>query len=134
VVAILEVDGSARLERTLLAELFDLGASLLALAQVKHSDCIHSVSGSILNAGDTLLSGDSCYVLLEYRVKQSSWNLQMKQIGAAPIIYFSVGGSFSHNPETIFLLGPGGMHVEHHAASAPRCRGAGDQRCVEMIT
>jgi len=52
----------------------------------------------------------------------------------APIICFRVGGSFSQNPETTFLLGLGGMHVEHHAASAPRCRGAGDQRCVEMIT
>jgi len=46
---------------------------------------------------------------------------------------FGVGGSFSQNSETIFLLGPGGKYVEHHAASAPRCRGAGDQRCVEMI-
>ena len=26
------------------------------------------------------------------------------------------------------------MHVEHQEASAPRCRGAGDLRCVEMIT
>ena len=43
---------------------------------------------------------------------------------------FRVGGSFSQNAETTFLLGPGGMHVEHHAASAPRYRGAGDQRCV----
>jgi len=25
------------------------------------------------------------------------------------------------------------MHVEHHAASALRCRGAGDQSCVKMI-
>ena len=24
-------------------------------------------------------------------------------------------------------------HVEHHTASAPPCRGADDQRCVEMI-
>ena len=34
------------------------------------------------------------------------------------------------------ICNPGGMHDEHHAASAPRCRGAGasDQRCVEMIT
>jgi len=57
-----------------------------------------------------------------------------KKLEPAPIICLRVGGSFSHNPETTFLLGPGGMHVEHHAASVPRCRGAGDQRCVEMIT
>ena len=57
-----------------------------------------------------------------------------KKLEPAPIICFRVGGSFSQNPETTFLLGPGGMHFEHHAASAPRCRGAGDQRCVEMIT
>ena len=61
-------------------------------------------------------------------------SLQTTKIGAAPIICFRVGGSFSQNPETTFLLGPGGMHVEHHVASAPRCRGAGDQRCVEMTT
>jgi len=47
---------------------------------------------------------------------------------------FRVGGFFSQNPETTFLLGPGCMHVEHHAASAPRCRGTGDQRCIEMLT
>jgi len=57
-----------------------------------------------------------------------------KKNGAAPIVSFRVGGSFSQNPETTFLLSPGGMHVEHHAASAPRCRGAGDQRCAEMIS
>jgi len=57
-----------------------------------------------------------------------------KKLEVAPIICFTVGGPFSQNPETTFLLGPGGMQVEHHAASAPRCRGAGDQRCVEMIT
>ena len=56
--------------------------------------------------------------------------LKRKKLEPAPIICFRVGGSFSHNPETTFLLGPGGMHVERHAASAPRCRGAGDQRCV----
>jgi len=57
----------------------------------------------------------------------------MKKLEQSPIICFRVGGSFSHNPETTFLLAPGGMHVDHHAASAPRCRGADDQRCVEMI-
>ena len=57
-----------------------------------------------------------------------------KKLEPAPIISFRVGGSFAQNPETTFLLAPGGMHDEHHAASAPRCRGAGDQRCVEMIT
>ena len=51
-----------------------------------------------------------------------------------PIICFRVGGSFSQNPETTFLLGPGCMHVEHHTASSPRSRGAGDNHCVEMIT
>ena len=59
---------------------------------------------------------------------------ERKKLEPAPIICFRVGGSFSQNPETKFLSGPGGMHVEHHAASAPRCRGAGDQRCVELIT
>ena len=50
-------------------------------------------------------------------------------------VCYRVEVSFSQNPETTFsdLLGPGGMHVEYHAVSAPRCRGAGDQRCVEMI-
>ena len=52
----------------------------------------------------------------------------------APFICFRVGGSFSQNPEATFLLCPGGTHVEHHPACAPRCRGTGDQRCVEMIT
>jgi len=56
-----------------------------------------------------------------------------KKSEPAPIVCFRVGGSFSQNPKTTFMLGPGGMHVEH-AASAPRCRGAVDQRCVEMIT
>ena len=64
--------------------------------------------------------------------KTNSTNI--KKLEPAPIIYFRVGGSFSQNPETTFLLGPGGMHVEHHAVSAPRCRGASDQRCVEMTT
>ena len=43
------------------------------------------------------------------------------------------GALFLKKPETTFLLGPGGIHFEHHAASDPRCRGAGDQRCVEII-
>ena len=58
----------------------------------------------------------------------------MKKLVQAPIICFRVGGSFSHNSDTTFLLGPGDMHVEYHVASTPRCRGAGDQRCVVMIT
>jgi len=58
---------------------------------------------------------------------------ERQKLEPAPIICFRVEGSFSQNPETMFLLGPGGMHVEHHAASAPRCTGAGDQRCVVMI-
>ena len=45
-----------------------------------------------------------------------------------------LGGSFSVYPETILRLGPGGMHFEHHAVSAPRCRGAGIERCASMIT
>jgi len=38
--------------------------------------------------------------------------------------------------ETSFpgIIQLGFYHREHHAASAPRCRGAGDQRCVEIIT
>jgi hypothetical protein len=59
---------------------------------------------------------------------------ERKKMETAPIICMRVEGSFSQNPETTFLLGPGGMHVEHHAASAPRYRGASDQHCVEMIT
>jgi len=55
-----------------------------------------------------------------------------QKIGAGS--YFRVGGSFSQDSETTFLLGSGGMHVEHRVASVPRCSGAGDQRCVEMIT
>ena len=48
----------------------------------------------------------------------------------APIICFRVGGSFSQNPETTFLLGLGGMHVEHHVASGEikrRC----EENCVD---
>ena len=45
-----------------------------------------------------------------------------------------LGGSFSVNPETILRLGPGGMHFEHDAVSAPRCRGAGVECCASMIT
>ena len=65
---------------------------------------------------------------------ESNTSTNKKKLEPAPIIWFRVGGSFSQNPETTFLLGPGGMHVEHDAASAPRCRGSGDQRFIEMIT
>ena len=65
-----------------------------------------------------------------------TWNVtyKRKKLEPAPILEscFRVGGSFSQNPETTFLFGPVGRHVEHHAASALRCRGAGDQHCVEM--
>jgi len=76
-----------------------------------------------------------CFVLIPKPAQTLPWpRLQTKKLEPAPLICFRVGGSFSQNPEITFLLGPGGMHVENHAASAPRCRGAGDQRCVEMIT
>jgi len=56
----------------------------------------------------------------------SGWNtrdpitFKRKKLEATPIICFRVKGSLSQIPETTFVLGPGVMHVEHHAASAPR--------------
>jgi len=70
--------------------------------------------------------GHDCF--LESRTLARDY--KRKKLEQAPIICFRVGGSFSQNLETTFLLGLGGMHVEHQA----RYRGAGDERCVEMIT
>ena len=84
--------------------------------QICADTCLHLLLNVLSSTGTCSTcacdhSDSSCQQFRHFLLSSHFNFCKTKKFGAGSC--FRVGGSFSHNPETTFLLGPGGMHVEH---------------------